>query len=55
MLETHFSPKYYVTTRQEEFSINDNACIPKPMKTSHHYQFERARMSEKKDQGNSEV
>lgn len=55
MLETPFSPKYNVATRQEEFSINDNACIPKPMKTSHHHQFERANVPEKKDQGNSKV
>lgn len=55
MLETHFSPKYKVATRQEEFSTNDNACIPKPMKTSRSRQFERASMSEKKDQGNSKV
>lgn len=55
MLETHFSPKYKVATRQEEFSTNDNACIPKPMKTSRSCQFERASMSEKKDQGNSKV
>lgn len=50
MWETHFSPKYNVATRQEEFSMNDNACIPMPVKTSHHHPFERANMSEKKDQ-----
>lgn len=55
MLETYFSPKYNVATRQEECSTNDNACFPRPVKTSHHHQFERASMSEKKDQGNSKV
>jgi len=50
-LQTHISPKY-VFPRQEELSINYNACIPKSMKTSPHPQLGQANMSEKKDQGN---
>lgn len=55
MLKTYITPKYDVFPRQEEFSINYNACIPKCMKTSPHPQFEQATMSERKDQGNFKV